>query len=127
MFDSLVQIKPFIEHFMTFLLAFHQVLLLRDPALLMRFIGFYKQDKYEELANFAAGLLKDLDAVKNALIYPEISNGPSEGINNKIKMVKRRTYGRAGTELLNALMVLPGYYEKQTKDRMIAAVIESAA
>ena len=33
-----------------------------------------------------------------------------EGTNNKIKMVRRRSYGRAGVELVNALMALPWYY-----------------
>jgi hypothetical protein len=49
-------------------------------------------------------------AVKNSLIYPEISNGPMEGTNNKIKMLRRRGYGRAGIELINALAVLPWHY-----------------
>ena len=45
-----------------------------------------------------------------------------EGTNNKIKMIRKRSYGRAGIELLNALVVLPWYYrdleenyEKQQK------------
>jgi len=33
-----------------------------------------------------------------------------EGTNNKIKMIRKRSYGRAGIELLNALLVLPWYY-----------------
>jgi hypothetical protein len=34
-----------------------------------------------------------------------------EGTNNKIKMLRRRGYGRAGIELINALAVLPWYYK----------------
>ena len=34
-----------------------------------------------------------------------------EGTNNKIKMVRKRGFGRAGLELLNALLVLPWYYK----------------
>lgn len=33
-----------------------------------------------------------------------------EGSNGKIKMIRRRSFGRAGIELLNALVVLPWYY-----------------
>jgi len=33
-----------------------------------------------------------------------------EGTNNKIKMLRRRGYGRAGIELINALAVLPWHY-----------------
>ena len=63
------------------------------------------------VAQFASGLAKDLEAVKNCLRYPAISNGPMEGTNNKIKMTRRRGYGRTGVELLNALMALPWYYQ----------------
>jgi len=31
---------------------------------------------------------------------PEVSNGPVEGLNNKLKMLKRQMYGRANLELL---------------------------
>ena len=44
--------------------------------------------------------------MKNSLIYPEISNGPLEGVNSRIKMKHRRGGGRAGMELLNAYNVL---------------------
>ena len=46
--------------------------------------------------------------IKDAL---SLSNGPMEGTNNKIKMMRRRGYGRAGIELINALAVLPRYYK----------------
>ena len=54
-------------------------------------------------------LIQEIAAVKNCLRYPAISNGPMEGTHNKIKMVCRRGYGRAGLELLNALFALPWY------------------
>lgn len=93
-----------------FLVAFYEVLLSADVKTLDAFIGKYQNDPLEALAVFASGLKKDYDAVKNSLIYPEISNGPMEGTNNKIKMLRRRGYGRAGIELINALAVLPWHY-----------------
>jgi transposase len=51
-------------------------------------------------------LLKDYEAVKNSLIYKDISNGPLEGTNSQIKMKHRRGGGRAGMELINAYNVL---------------------
>ena len=45
-----------------------------------------------------------MDAVKNAIAYP-YSNGLTEGINNKIKAIKRQMYGRAKTDLLEARLV----------------------
>ena len=99
------------NHLLTFLLAFYDVFIFLNEEKLCSFIEQYKKDKNEEIALFASGLKKDLSAVKNSLLYPHISNGPIEGTNNKIKMVRRRGYGRAGPELLNALMVLPWYYK----------------
>lgn len=48
---------------------------------------------------FAKGLFGDYAAVKASLMT-ELSNGPVEGLNNKLKMLKRQMYGRAGLELL---------------------------
>jgi len=80
-------------------------------AQLDRFISKYENDSLEPVSAFASGLKKDYEAVKNSLLYPKISNGPIEGTNNKIKMIRKRGYGRAGIELLNALAVLPWYYK----------------
>ena len=45
------------------------------------------------------GLERDYDAVNNSLIYRHVSNGPSEGNNSRIKMLHRRSTGRAGLDL----------------------------
>jgi transposase len=53
------------------------------------------------------GILKqDLSAVEAAVSKPW-SNGPVEGHINRLKMLKRQMYGRAGIELLRARL-LPG-------------------
>ena len=57
------------------------------------------------LAQFARVLRRDLDAVAHA-ITSRWSNGPVEGHINRLKMIKRQMYGRAGFELLRA-RVLP--------------------
>ena len=49
--------------------------------------------------SFAAGLVDDYAAVK-ASLSTDISNGPVEGLNNRLKMLKRQMYGRAGLDLL---------------------------
>ncbi len=51
------------------------------------------------LRAFAAGLREDWDAVQAGLTVPW-SNGRSEGFVNKIKMIKRTMFGRAGFALL---------------------------
>jgi transposase len=52
-----------------------------------------------ELRNFAKGLSQDYAAVK-AGITMAWSNGPVEGHINRLKLVKRTMYGRAGMDLL---------------------------
>lgn len=55
---------------------------------------------------FANGLRKDLAAVEGALQSP-YSNGPTEGQVNKLKLLKRQMYGRAGFDLLRARLLHP--------------------
>lgn len=57
------------------------------------------------LARFAAGLQKDFSAVL-AAVETDWSNGQVEGQINRLKMLKRQMYGRAGFALLRA-RVLP--------------------
>ena len=53
------------------------------------------------LASLARGLVRDIDAARAALMLPW-STGPVEGKINKLKLVKRAMYGRAGLDLLRA-------------------------
>ena len=108
---SLKESYPIIPHLITFLTDFNEIMLTADVKKLDIFIDKYRNDSIESISVFASGLLKDYDAVKNSLLYPKISNGPIEGSNNKIKMMRRRGFGRAGLELLNALAVLPWFYK----------------
>lgn len=57
-----------------------------------------------EMASFAKGLLSDYAAIENALSLPW-SNGPVEGNVNRLKMIKRQMYGRAGFELLRRRVI----------------------
>ena len=53
------------------------------------------------LAEFAASLRRDLAAVQAALDLPWTTS-PAEGQINRLKMLKRTMYGRAGFPLLRA-------------------------
>lgn len=61
--------------------------------------------KIQSLKKFAVGLMDDYDAVK-ASMMSEVSNGPVEGLNNRLKMLKRQMYGRARLELLNKRFIM---------------------
>jgi transposase len=52
-----------------------------------------------ELAQFATGLVREYDWVVAGITHPA-SNGPTEGANTKLKLIKRVMYGRAGFPLL---------------------------
>lgn len=58
------------------------------------------------LRTFAAGLLKDYDAVRAALEL-EWSNGQVEGQVNRLKVIKRDMYGRAKFDLLRLRVLHP--------------------
>jgi transposase len=60
-----------------------------------------------ELRNFAAGLKRDESAVKSALSL-EWSNGQVEGQINRLKMLKRQMFGRAGFALLRGRLLRAG-------------------
>lgn len=97
---------PAILMLIQFLKDFYYVIDSGDICVLDTFISTYKNNNIEPMSRFAKGLLDDYEAVKNSLIYKDISNGPIEGINSRIKMKHRRSAGRAGIELLTAYMVL---------------------
>ena len=110
-FKRIEETFDIIPRLTAFLILFYEALVLADIKKLDLFIKQYQSDSLEPLSTFASGLKRDYAAVKNCLLYPQISNGPMEGTNNKIKMLRRRGYGRAGLELINALAVLPWYYK----------------
>jgi Transposase/Homeodomain-like domain len=58
-----------------------------------------------DLRSFAAGIRNDQQAVTNGLTLP-CSSGKVEGTVNKIKMIKRQMYGRAGFGLLRTRVIL---------------------
>jgi transposase len=60
-----------------------------------------------ELRSFAASLRQDESAVAAALTE-RWSNGPVEGHVNRLKMIKRQMYERAGFRLLRARVLHAG-------------------
>jgi transposase len=55
--------------------------------------------------SYLNGLEKDQEATIAGLTLP-YSNGPAEGVNTKVKMLKRQTYGRASFALLRKRILL---------------------
>lgn len=64
-----------------------------------------KSSIYKQFQSFSNGLKEDYDAVK-AGVTLEVSNGQVEGQNNRLKMLKRQMFGRAGLDLLSKRFIL---------------------
>ena len=62
------------------------------------------RESMNSLVRFVRTLKQDLSAVESAVSEPW-SNGPVEGQLNRLKMLKRQMYGRAGIELLRARLL----------------------
>ena len=65
------------------------------------------QSSLQPFERFAQGLIEDYAAVK-ASMEMSVSSGAVEGLNNRLKMLKRQMYGRAGLELLQRRFLLAG-------------------
>ena len=64
-----------------------------------------KTSTIKAFQSFAKGLDEDYDAVKAGMSL-DVSNGPVEGQNNRLKMLKRQMFGRAGLDLLAKRLIL---------------------
>jgi transposase len=71
-----------------------------------QFVDKYNACGIKPFKTYAKGLKGDYNAVKNAILHRDISNGMIEGFNDKIKLMRKIRYGRAREELINAVSVL---------------------
>jgi transposase len=77
----------------------------RQVSVLPRWLKEAEACGLPELKSFAAGIYRDYDAVRAALVTRE-SNAQTEGKVNKLKCIKRQMYGRANFDLLRQRMLL---------------------
>jgi transposase len=77
----------------------------RDGHLLDDWIAATTTGDSPHLASFAAGLHRDHAAVTAGLTLP-YSSGAVEGTVNRIKMIKRKMFGRANLDLLRKMVLL---------------------
>jgi transposase len=67
---------------------------------------WFKDARFSALARLAAGLWRDLEAVRGAVTMPW-STSPVEGQISRLKMIKRQMYGHAGFDLLRQRVLYP--------------------
>ena len=95
----LAQQHPNLEAVVNLADEFLHLLRQRQPNALDDWLEKAMTSAFKPFQSFAAGLLEDYAAVK-ASLTTDVSNGPVEGLNNRLKMLKRQMYGRAGLDLL---------------------------
>lgn len=85
--------------------SFRSIFTDKDEGKLDAWLELNERSPLKKISDFAAGIRRDFEAVRNAITH-DISNGPIEGMNNKLKVIKRAMYGRAGYRLLMIKMRL---------------------
>ena len=86
------------------LASFHSLISERASTRLDSWLEQCEHSGIGEFVRFAQGLRRDDAAVRTALRYPW-SQGPVEGQINRLKLLKRQMYGRAGFALLKQRML----------------------
>jgi transposase len=104
--DQLIQGAPAITQAYTLSQAFLALVRERRGDALEVWMTEAAASGIEVLARFAQGLREDLAAITAGLTLPW-SNGPVEGHVNRLKLLKRQGYGRAGFALLRRRVLLP--------------------
>lgn len=90
---------PFFKEIVYILDSFKKILKNKQVNKLNDWILNAKKLKNKFINSFINGITRDLDAVKNAIIY-NYNNGLAEGCVNKLKLIKRIMYGRNSFDML---------------------------
>lgn len=95
---------PFVKEMQDCISDFRNIYVNKSVTLLEVFVEKYFKSSNKNLKSLANGIVRDFVAVKNSIIS-DYSNGFLEGNNNRLKMIKRTMYGRAGLDLLRAKII----------------------
>lgn len=102
---ELIAACPVLGHARTLARGFASVVRERDADAFASWLNVAEASDLKEFRDFAAGIRRDEAAVRAALQHPW-SAGQTEGQVNRVKMLKRQTYGRAGFDLLRRRVLL---------------------
>jgi transposase len=100
-----ISLQPELSGAYTLASGFIDLIRQRLPEQLDSWLVAAKNSSISAFQSFAKGLKEDYEAVKAGLTL-EVSNGPVEGQNNRLKMLKRQMFGRAGLDLLAKRLIL---------------------
>lgn len=101
LYEEALNKYPLLGNLYSLVKEFYTAIFSKKPEKLDAWFKSAQKHNIPELQPFVKGILKDLIAVKNGILYP-YNNGLAEGSVNKIKVIKRVMYGRNSFELLKA-------------------------
>lgn len=101
---KIIERYPLLGEFYEYIRSFKEIMFSKEVELLDAWMNTAEGSGISELNSFVNGVRQDLDATKAAIEYP-YSNGISEGFVNKVKVAKRRMFGRCSFELLRAVVL----------------------
>lgn len=97
--EQYLESQPELKQMLGLVSDFKSLLVRKDENRLEKWIKKAENMQITELDSFLKLIRSDKEAVKNVIRY-QYSNGPTEGHNNKIKVIKRQMYGRCKFDLL---------------------------
>ncbi|MCG4581006.1 ISL3 family transposase [Clostridium cochlearium] len=104
--SKIYNLYPIYEKIINLVIEFKNILSSRTIDKLDQWIHKATELNINEINSFVNGITRDIDAVKNAVLY-EYNNGLAEGSINKLKLIKRIMYGRCNFNLLkNKILML---------------------
>ncbi len=106
----LIKEYPIVQDIHDMVESFREILFSKKAEDIDSWLAEVDRLEIDELISFANGLRKDLDAVKNAARYDH-NNGLAEGSVNKLKLAKRKMYGRCSFGTLRKKVLLRKQYK----------------
>lgn len=100
---------PIVEKIIELVKQFRQLIKAKKSDELSNWVTQVKTANFYGVARFLNGLSRDIDVVKNAIIY-DYNNGLAEGFVNKIKVIKRVMYGRNHFDMLRVKLLSRGFH-----------------
>jgi transposase len=97
--DKVITLHPVLGDIYSLISGFKEILFSTNEDALDAWLFEAEQLDIEEITSFVNGVRRDIDAVKNAILY-DFNNGLAEGSVNKLKVTKRIMYGRCSFDLL---------------------------
>ena len=101
---EIIERYPLLGEFYEYVRSFKEILFSKKAELLEAWLDTAEGSGIPELISFVNGIRQDFEATKAAIEYP-YSNGIAEGNVNKVKVAKRRMFGRCSFELLRAVVL----------------------